>query len=58
MTDVIRLSIIENNNSDPVTSEIYLDNQFLTATESQSWVLPDTFDQGGLLEDITLEPDP
>ena len=58
MTDVIRLSIIENNNSDPVTSEIYLDNQFLTATESQSWVLPDTFDQGGLLQDITLEPDP
>ena len=33
MTDVIRLLIIENNN-EPVTNEIYLDNQFLTATES------------------------
>ena len=56
MTDVIKLYIIESNNN-LVTNQIYLDNQFLTATESQSWILPDTFDQGGLLQEITLEPD-
>ena len=57
MTDVIKLSIIENIDNLVVLEEIYLDNQFLTATESQSWVLPDTLDQNGLLEDIILEPD-